>query len=113
MALWIINSLLLLNKVNETTIKLTLLDIQANDYLADIFDDKDEQFESKPLEKSNSQNIPLNENKNNDYDDSNYNVKGNPPLEIPNNISTDINSWDEKAFSNSNQSINNSLQNNK
>lgn len=47
--------------VKETTIKLTPLDIQVNDYLADLFDDKDEVIsEDKPVDKSNVsiQNIP-------------------------------------------------------
>lgn len=62
-----------IKKINETTIKLTLLDIQANDYLADIFEDKDDQLDSKQLDKSESQNLPIDSN--NMYDDSNLNVK--------------------------------------
>jgi len=47
----------IVKKVTKTSIKLTPLDIGLNDYLAEIFDDKEDQFSVKPLEKSESDKI--------------------------------------------------------
>lgn len=61
-----------IRKVTNTTIKLTPLDIPLNDYLADIFDEKEEALLSKNIKISNSaQNIEVTEVKQeNDYNDN-------------------------------------------
>ena len=62
----------IIKKIKETSIKLTPLDIQCNDYLADIFDDKEDQPSIHPQEKSeNSQMLP--DEKDNDYQTNYYN----------------------------------------
>lgn len=61
-------------KVKETTIKLTPLDIQTNDYLADLFDDKEEVLSEKALEadKSQSSHNAYPDVKDNEYADDGY-----------------------------------------
>lgn len=58
-----------IKKVRQTTIKLTPLDIPINDYLAEIFDDKDEPISAKNFEKSDSTNNITSQN-DNDYNDN-------------------------------------------
>ena len=64
-------------RVKDTSIKLTILDITPNDYLADIFEEKDENLELRHLNKSDSQQLIVNDDKDNEYDDSSYNKKNN------------------------------------
>lgn len=58
-----------IKKVRQTTIKLTPLDIPMNDYLAEIFEDKDEPISAKNFEKSESTNN-IASNHENDYNDN-------------------------------------------
>ncbi len=62
----------MIKKVEKTTIKLTPLDIPHNDYLADIFEDREEIPNDKNLGASNSaKNIDENNNDtNNEYNDN-------------------------------------------
>lgn len=61
-----------IKQIKETTIKLTPLDIQTNDYLAELFDDKDEPMSDKEaIGKSQSSN-QLHDNKDNEYTDNDY-----------------------------------------
>jgi hypothetical protein len=63
--------------VTQTTIKLTVLDIPINDYLADIFDDKEDENSQKPLDALDSNNQDDQQN-NLDKDESTKNKISRP-----------------------------------
>ena len=58
-----------IRKVSETTIKLTPLDIPINDYLADIFEDKEDPNSQRQLEQSASENLINAKEDENEYND--------------------------------------------
>jgi hypothetical protein len=66
-----------IKKVTQTTIKLTVLDIPINDYLADIFDDKEDENSQKPLDALDSNNQDDQQN-NLDKDESTKNKISRP-----------------------------------
>ena len=66
-----------IRKVDTTTIKLTPLDIPINDYLADIFEEREEPQSHRNLEQSNSHNNLEEKDGQNEYND-NYPSKPSP-----------------------------------
>ena len=86
-----------IKKTQKTTIKLVLLDIVPNDYLSDIFDEK-EQDDEKQLNESISQNLIIYEDKDNKYDDSSFNKKQSlkPAVKNSTDLASELNNSEGK-----------------